>query len=174
MENERINGQYKDANDLYEYLMHNSEVSFAIGVKDAYRKILLLSVASLFENQISKIILSYASSISGDDKRIVKLIESKVIERQYHTLFNWDAKNSNSFWGLYGEDTKNKVRSEIDKNTDLKTAEENFLDLGKRRNLLVHKNFSEHDVNITLEEIYEKYKSACLFVDYISSVLSKN
>lgn len=72
---------------------------------------------------------------------------------------------------MYGEETKNKVRKEIDNNIELKKAEGNFMDLGKRRNLLVHENFSEYNINITVDEIYEEYNSACTFVEYIRKIL---
>ena len=110
MKNECIDGQYREIRELYDYLMQNKEVSFAMDVQEHYKKILLLSAASLFESQISKIILDYSSYVSCGDERIVHLIKSKVIERQYHTLFDWKANNSNVFWKLYGEKTKNKVR----------------------------------------------------------------
>ena len=45
------------------------------------------------------------------------------------------------------------------------------MDLGKRRNLLVHENFSEYNINITVDEIYEEYNSACTFVEYIRKIL---
>lgn len=171
MKNECIDGQYREIRELYDYLMQNKEVSFAMDVQEHYKKILLLSAASLFESQISKIILDYSSYVSSGDERIVQLIKSKVIERQYHTLFDWKANNSNVFWKLYGEETKNKVRNEIDNNIELKKAEGNFMDLGKRRNLLVHENFSEYNMNITVDEIYKEYNSACTFVEYIRKIL---
>lgn len=135
------------------------------------KKVLVLSAASYFESVISKCILDYATKASGPDKRIVTLIENKVIERQYHTLFDWKAKNTNTFWGLFGEDTKSKVREQLNADEHLKATEQAFIELGRQRNLLVHENFAEYDVNTTVGEIYEKYKLACEFVSFIAAVL---
>ena len=132
---------------------------------------LVLSAASYFESKISELISKYAAKASGSDKRIVKLIESKVIERQYHTLFDWKANNTNTFWKLFGEETKESVRQKINGDEKLKTAEQCFIDLGRQRNLLVHENFAEFDVNITVEEIYKKYRQACNFISLIETVL---
>ena len=99
------------------------------------------------------------------------MIENKAIKRQYHTLFDWDKNNTNKCWSLFGENTKNKVREQLDENEHLKAAERAFVELGRQRNLLVHENFAEYDVNTTVEEIYEKYKLACEFVSYIEKVL---
>ena len=133
---------------------------------------LVLSAASYFESMISALILQYASEVSSKDKRVVKLIENKVIERQYHTLFDWNSNNSNAFWKLFGEETKSKVRKTIDGEEGLKQAEKNFLQMGKMRNLLVHENFAEYDVNYTVEEIYTIYKSACDFISLIKTAFS--
>lgn len=171
MESERIERQYQDSQELYNYLLGKEEISFATYIDSVYKKVLVLSAASYFESKISELILKYATKASGSDKRIVNLIESKVIERQYHTLFDWKANNTNAFWKLFGESTKDSVRQQIDGDKDMKVAERSFIDLGRRRNLLVHENFAEFDVNITVEEIYNKYREACKFLSLIKTVL---
>ncbi|MCD8189331.1 MAG: hypothetical protein LUD78_03785 [Clostridiales bacterium] len=171
MENNHIEQQYRDSKDLCNYLMGKGEISFATYIDNTYKKILVLSAASFFESTISKLISEYANKVSGTDKRIVSLIEQKVVERQYHTLFDWNANNTNAFFKLFGDETKNKVRSQINADDQLKRAEKDFIELGRQRNLLVHKNFAEYDVNITVDEIYSKYKSACNFITYLFSVL---
>lgn len=80
-------------------------------------------------------------------------------------------KNTNTFWGLFGEDTKSKVREQLNADEHLKATEQAFIELGRQRNLLVHENFAEYDVNTTVGEIYEKYKLACEFVSFIAAVL---
>lgn len=171
MESERIERQYQDSQELYNYLLGKGEISFATYIDNVYKKVLVLSAASYFESKISELISKYAAKASGSDKRIVKLIESKVIERQYHTLFDWKANNTNTFWKLFGEETKESVRQKINGDEKLKTAEQCFIDLGRQRNLLVHENFAEFDVNITVEEIYKKYCKACNFISLIETVL---
>ena len=94
-----------------------------------------------------------------------------MIERQYHTLFDWESKNTNKFWSLFGENTKGKVREQLNSDDHLKAAEQAFIELGRQRNLLVHENSAEYDVNTAVGEIYTKYKSACEFVSFIATVL---
>ncbi len=171
MESERIERQYQDSQELYNYLLGKGEISFATYIDSVYKKVLVLSAASYFESRISELISKYAAKASGADKRIVNLIESKVIERQYHTLFDWKANNTNAFWKLFGESTKDNVRQQINGDEELKVAEQCFINLGRQRNLLVHENFAEFDVNITVEEIYDKYRKACNFISLIETVL---
>ncbi len=170
MQSDRIERQYQDEQDLHQYLMESNEISFASYIDDVYKKVLLLSAASYFESVISEAVIDFAKRAASVDSRIAVLVEKKAISRQYHTLFQWTQKNTNSFWGLFGEETKKKVRGIIDSSEEMKQAEIDFLDLGNRRNLLVHENFSEYDVNITVDEIYKKYQSACKFIAFIPEV----
>lgn len=172
MESDRIKRQYDDSKELYGYLMGKGEVSFATYIDSVYKKVLVLSAASYFESTVSNLILQFANEVSSKDKRIVKLIESKVIERQYHTLFDWNSKNTNAFWKLFGDETKTKARSTIDGDEMLKSAENSFIRMGQLRNRLVHENFAEYDVNLTLEDIYSEYRLACTFVSFINTALS--
>lgn len=172
MNSDRIEQQYKDEQELYRYLIEQEEISFASYIDDVYKKVLLLSAASYFESEISMTISSFTREAAKGDNRVATLVENKVISRQYHTLFPWREKNTNSFWGLFGEETKKKVRAEIDANEELRESELAFLDLGDRRNMLVHENFSEYNVNITIDEIYQEYLSACVFVDLVKRVLT--
>jgi hypothetical protein len=170
----RIKDQYQDEKDLFQYLMEHGEVTFATYIQDVYKKVLLLSAASFFEAKISDILLRFAKTAAKDDFRVVSLIEKKIIERQYHTFFNWDGNNTNTFWSLFGEEFKTSVRKRIDKSDNCKQAELDFLDLGRRRNLLVHKNFSEFDIDITIDDIYRKYESAGVFVELIEKMFISN
>lgn len=171
MQSDRIERQYKDEQELYRYLMDNNEISFASYIDEVYKKVLLLSAASYFESVISKTVINFAKDSTSIDHRVAVLVEKKAISRQYHTLFQWDSKNTNSFWGLFGEETKNSARKTINASEELRQAEKDFLELGQERNLLVHENFSEYGVNNTVDEIYKKYKSACKFIAFIPEVL---
>lgn len=63
------------------------------------------------------------------------------------------------------------MREQLNADEHLKATEQAFIELGRQRNLLVHENFAEYDVNTTVGEIYEKYKLACEFVSFIAAVL---
>lgn len=171
MESGRIERQFSDEQDLHRYLMECDEITYASYVDDVYKKVLLLSAASYFETVISNAIISFVRNAASADSRVAVLVEKKALSRQYHTLFQWGQNNSNSFWALFGDETKKKVRKLIDSSEEMKQAEVDFLDVGNRRNLLVHENFSEYNVNITVEEIYKKYRSACKFIGLIQIVL---
>ncbi len=174
MESDRIKNQYNDAQELYNYLMNKQEMSFALYINDVYKKVLTLSAASYFESEISRILQNYAKKVSiQNDQRLVELIMHKIINRQYHTLFDWNGNNTNSFWKLFGEETKTKVQKILSSEENLKSAEKEFLTLGQLRNSLIHQNFAEYNMeNQTLDEIYKKYVTACKFIEFIEDVLN--
>ena len=158
--------------ELMAFCRANGQVSFELYINNTYKKSLLLSVASYFEAKIIGIIHNYVHVLSKSDKKLIALIDNKVLNRQYHTLFDWDKNNTNKFWSLFGVEAKILVRDKI-KNSDLAEAELAFIIIGRERNNLVHRNYIEVNVNYTFEEIYAKYTIACKFVDFIQDTLSK-
>ena len=172
MENEHINKYYEDANDLYNYLIDNKQTGYATYINEICKKYLVLSAASYFESRISESITNYARRCCGKDNRIVGLVEKKVVKRQYHTLFDWDSKNTNIFWSLLGKETRDHVRKKIDNNLDLADRERCFIEIGAKRNKLVHDNFALSIVNDSAKDIYEKYKGACKFLALVDEVLN--
>ena len=146
-------------------------MSFELYINNVYKKALLLSAASYFESIITSIIRNYAIAMSNNDEELVSFIQNKAINRQYHTYFNWDGKNTNQFLGLFGDDFKIRAREQI-RVQNLEDAETAFIEIGHERNLLVHQNYAEVQLNDTFEEIYKKYDLACKFVDLLTNLLS--
>ena len=94
------------------------------------------------------------------------LIQSKAIDRQYHTYFNWKtAKNANSFFALFGSDFSEFMEAEVKQNSELDSAVKAFLDLGRDRNNVVHVDFATNAAAKTVDEVYDAYQTALQFVD---------
>jgi len=163
----------KDYDELITFFKENRQLSFEISINDNYRKNLLLSAASFFEAEIVKIILEYAHVRTKYDEKLISFIDSKALTRQYHTLFDWEAKNCNRFFQWFGENTKTYARNRLQEN-NFEESEKNFLKIGRNRNILVHKNFAEAIINDTFEDIYKQYQSACIFVELIKEILYSN
>lgn len=149
----------------------NNQVSFEMYINDTYKKTLLLSAASYFESIITNAIHNYAREVTKQNDEIVSFIDNKAINRQFHTYFDWDKNNANQFFKLFGDGFKEKARKQIKAN-QLEEAERVFIAIGHERNCLVHQNFIEHPINDTFEEIYEKYQTGCVFIEFIVQLLS--
>ena len=131
-----------------------------------FRKILVLSVSSFFEQQITDAVFRLGASTNS--KTVENLIETKAISRQYHTYFQWDGNNANQFLRLFGSDFKDEVEKEIKEDDSLNEGCKSFLRLGEERNRLVHRNFASAQIDKTLHEIQESYRKALAFVDFLS------
>jgi hypothetical protein len=167
-----VRQRYKEFKDMIDYLETNKEISLKIVADDNLKKVLLLSAASYFEDEIKDIILSFVEKNSDDNLMIKSFVKNKAVERQYHTYFDWNAKNANKFFSLFGEEFKNRAEEDVKDNSDLKKPILAFLEIGNLRNELVHGNFAVFPIEKTVEEIYELYRSAHQFIDYLSSKLT--
>ena len=173
MQSSSIEAIKNEYDELTAYLRENGQPTFEIAVNNSYRKNLILSAASFFEAEITTEILNYARICANDDVKLISFIDKKALARQYHTLFDWESKNCNRFFKWFGEAAKDSARKQIE-DKKLEQAEQDFLSIGLERNRLVHQNFVDVVLNDTLEDIYKKYKSAILFIEFIQKFLGTN
>lgn len=171
MEPTIIDRLYQDNQDLVSHLGAQGEISFQSNVEDGFRKTLLLSTASYFESAIKDILINFFQERTNQSEILIRFIQNKAIERQYHTFFSWRDKNANTFFGLFGEGFKNYMINEVKKDGKLDNAIKAFLKLGDSRNQLVHENFAIFPLQNTAEEIYTLYRQASLFIETLPTKL---
>jgi len=157
---------------LTEFLSENNEISFKSNADIVFTKVLILSCASYFEDRIITLISNYCCHITNDNKRISSFIKIKGLDRQYHTLFDWKENNANKFFTHFGDELKTTHKTDIKNSEDLKCFEQDFMFLGRSRNTLVHSNFASFSIEETYEEVYEKFKNALKFVEYLESIFN--
>lgn len=161
---------YSRNSQIAEFLGKAGEVTFESDVRDMFRKNLVLSMASYFENEIKKIILDFVRE-NIPSELICNFVKSKAIERQYHTFFDWDKNNANSFLGLFGQEFKEKCKKRISSDGTLDDGIKAFLEIGRTRNNLVHLNFSNYELNKSDKEYLELYLSAEKVLEFLREQL---
>jgi hypothetical protein len=166
-----IDKVYNDNTSLIKYLADKNEISLFQIANDSFRKTLVLSAGSLFENLICDAMLNYCSRKAGADACIVALVRIKAIKRQYFTYFEWENRRAGPFFSLLGEDIGERLKAES-KLEPLKSSIDAFLELGFIRNCLAHQNFSAYPLEKTHDEVYALYRQASGFVDRVLQVLS--
>jgi len=167
-----VGTRYKEFKEMIDYLETNKEISLKIVADDNLKKVLLLSAASYFEDEIKDIILSFVEKNSDNNPMIKSFVKNKAMERQYHTYFDWGTGNANRFFSLFGEEFKDQAKGDVKDDSELEKSIRDFLEIGNLRNELVHGNFAVFPIEKTVEEIYELYRSAHQFIDYMSSKLT--
>lgn len=149
------------------------EGSLRVTAEDTFRKNLLLAAASYFESKIKEFIMRLAERSSGSSEMIVAFVRKKAVERQYHTYFQWESRNANSFFGLFGQGYKSYMAERVNANQNYDEAIQAFLELGQARNQMVHQDFGSFRLERTSEEIFELYRKACTFVDSLETSLDE-
>ena len=147
-----------------EHLVHTGAISLKIDFDALFSKGLLIAAASYFEECIQRDIKTLAAEFSMSSL-LVGLIQSKAVERQYHTYFEWNSVNANRFFSLFGSAFSEFMREEVKQNAELNEAIRAFLDLGRERNKLVHANFADIALQKTAEDVYASYQMGMKFIE---------
>ena len=149
------------------------EVSLRNVASEAFRKSLLLSSASFFENRLLSIIADLVNEWGSSTRTLNEFVRVKAIERQYHTYFDWDKSNANKFFGLFGTEFKAFMRRRCENDERWDDAVKAFLEIGRERNRLVHQDFGSYSLEKTFEEIYDLYTRARFFVEQLGECFAE-
>jgi|ERR1700683_210728 len=164
-EDTAVDRLFEEANAVIRLLQASSELSLQVAASDHFRKALLLSAASYFEDRVCNLVMDYVRSRANGSHLVENLVRNKAISRQYHSWFKWDANNANQFFGLFGDEFKSSMMTRVKASKDMQASISAFLELGNERNRLVHQNYAVFPMEKTLEEVYSLYKSSTVFVD---------
>ncbi len=149
------------------------EISLHNSAGDLFRKTLVLAAASYFENRVTGIVMSYVEECSANSPKIVSIVRTKAVARQYHTWFSWKdgAKGVNTFHAMFGDEFKSKMTLRLRSVAELLTGASAFIEIGNDRNLMIHQDFATFSFDKTLEEIFSTYKKALVFVNDLETAL---
>lgn len=155
---------------LLSVLDEAGEVSLRSVADENFRKSLLLAAASYFERRMTETVLTFVEESTNQNIRVVELVRSKAVRRQYHTWFQWEGNNANSFYGLFGSEFREFMKRKVEEDK-LEDAVRAFLELGRDRNRLVHQDYGVFVLEKTTEEIHELYCRARDFVETVPDAL---
>jgi RiboL-PSP-HEPN len=163
---------YQDNLDLLLFLEAKNEPSFMIQFNTVFTKTLLLSAASYFEHEICGMVQAFIAHKAQNDEYVMAIVKQRIIERQYHSYFQWKENNANSFFSLFGSAFKEERLQDIKNNLELQPAIKSFMEIGRERNKLVHQNFADCTIEKTADEVYKLYKQAAVFIDFLDNQFS--
>ena len=166
-----IDTLYSSRSALIDFLIEKRETSLQIIADENLRKTLLMSIASYFEVELTRVVREFADEVAGKGHVITFIIQNKAISRQYHTWFDWNAQNVNKFLRLFGEEFQQYATHAISQDRSLEKATRDFISLGESRNRLVHRDFANFTLNQTSEDLYGSYRSAIKFIRWFPKVI---
>jgi len=153
---------FNDYEENYRTLIQNNEISFATDYKNQFAKVILLACTSYFE---TKVVNAIVESLNTKDCSLTyNFLSRKALKRQYHTLFSWEAQNANTFFNFFGDEFKKFMVQRVKEDENLKSSIKDFLLLGSLRNQLVHDNYAMFSLELTVEDLWNKFENAKNFV----------
>ena len=166
---------YGDFTSLLDFLSTTDGAKFVPVVEELLPKAMLLAAASYFEKRLSHEVERFAADAAGEEHVLRCLIKRRVINRQYHTWFNWGSSPNgvNSFLSMFGSNFKAEALRWIKEDDDLQKSVIDFLDIGSERNRLVHENFGEAPLEKTVADVNGLYESAKIFVDWFPAAIRR-
>lgn len=161
---------YQEASEIVQLFQRSGETSLQNSASDNLRKSLLLAAASHFEHRICTLVVDFVRERSSGSLLVEAFVRNKAISRQYHTMFDWEKKGANKFFGLFGNEFRTAM---VEKMKDEEFAEsvKAFMEIGSERNRLVHLDYATFPLEKTLDEIFALYESALAFIDYLPKAL---
>ncbi len=169
--NSKIEGLHTEFSEILKFLEDHGEVSWRTIADENFRKVLLIAVASHFERSLQDAVFDFAREIIGDKHPLAYLINIKAITGQYYTWFAWRSGNANTFFALFGDAFKKSMEQMVRDDDSLNSSIKAFLEIGRERNRLVHRDFSDFTLEKTSEEIYNLYSDATRFVERFPELL---
>jgi hypothetical protein len=160
---------YSDYKQLLKLLESSTEASLRVWANDRLNRTLVLVSANHFESEVKGILVNLLQKKSGSP--LLASFLQKSMERRYHEYFDWHLDNANRFFSLFGEDFKKKSLEEVKAQPKLMEGMKAFMEIGRTRNDLVHKQLLGIQLLKTADEFYELHKKALVFVDYVRTSL---
>ncbi|MET3973006.1 HEPN domain-containing protein [Bradyrhizobium sp. S3.9.1] len=162
---------YASHKAVVDFLIANQQPSFASDTNNNFRRSLVLAIASSFEHEITGIVAEIPHVHAQGNPIMVGLIEQRVIPRQYHTYFDWDKKNANKFFAMFGAEYAELAKARVAADAALDQAVKDFLTLGDTRNRLVHLDYVNFDIEKSPDDIIAMYRSAQRFIVFLRDTL---
>lgn len=162
---------HDEFSSLQRFLNENGAPQHLSAIEDVFPKTMLLAAASYFESRLSEEVERIAVDATTDDHVLVWLVRRGATNRQYHTWFDWKARNANRFFQLFGDGFKARAEESVNSNDRLKQSVADFLEIGRERNSLVHDNFGDFALDKTADDVVALYNSAKVFVDWFPTAV---
>ena len=160
---------WNDLSDLEQYGPQLG-ATVLVNIKSAFAKAMILAAGNWLERRTLQAILFFARSASSNDA-LIHLVEKKVLDRQFHTLFDWDSGKVNSFLGKFGPDFKKKAAA-ANGNDNIHRASLDFMALVAERNRLAHSSKINDQAQFTSSEVRIKFYDAAGWITWIGQFLT--
>ena len=135
-------------------------------------KIFVLAAASYLETELVNLVCGQLNVRKNEKCVFFNFAKRKGVSRQYHTWFDWKKSTAVDFFALFGDDFKAHARSVIDANEDFKETEKTFMEIGSKRNILMHNNFVSFSIDLDYDESFALCIKSLKMIDLVGEIFS--
>lgn len=159
---------YEDYTGLMEDLSAISPSGLA-ALNRSYHKVILIAAASNLEAQVKKSVEKLFATHGREE--LGAFVTTRVMARNYHTLFDWPQETAAGFFGSFGTSCKTKFKSLMKEDESFSTAHNAFMKLGNLRNQLVHQDYASFLLDYTPRDLLGLYEHASRFPASFESLI---
>lgn len=142
-------------------------------MNSAFAKAMILAAGNWLERRTVQMLREFAKSASNRAS-LAELVRIRVLDRKFHTLFNWRSGRVDSFLGSFGADFKKRVEDAARENEDVGRASKDFMELVGERNGLAHNERIGDEAQFTPLEVRNKFYNAAGWVSWIGRFLAED
>ena len=160
---------WNDLGDVEQYVF---DAGVLVNTRSAFAKAMVLAAGNWLERRTIQALLDFAKSASSRST-LVFLVEKRVLDRQFHTLFSWKSGKVNSFLGKFGRDFKLEAQEAIRQNEEVQSASQDFMLLVAERNSLAHGERISVEAQFTPSQVRTKFYNAAGWVSWVGQFLTE-
>lgn len=134
-------------------------------ISRSYPRLLVVASASDLEARIKATISTVVKDKVGAS--FSSFTNDRVLARNYHQLFDWNSLTAKPFFSSFGPES-GRAFKRARENDVYERNHKSFMELGERRNQLVHNNFGSFELEWTAAEVIDRYRNALGFVDSLA------
>ncbi len=155
--------------DLEQY-MSGCDATILVSTRSAFAKAMVLAAGNWLERRTVCALLDFANRASSEET-LVLFVRAGVLDRRFHTLFDWKSGKVNSFLRKFGTDFRDRVQEASEENGDVLSASLDFMALVAERNALAHSSQIADEAQFSPKEVRIKFYNAAGWVSWIGRFL---
>lgn len=136
-----------------------------------YPKVLLLASASFLEVATCQEVSLLYEQLVPD--HLQKFVAKGALERKYHAMFDWNSRNANKFFSMFGEACRDCAKGRMKDDNEFAQVVGSFIEIGFLRNNLVHQNYASFVLDKTFGEVWTLHCRAREFPSLVPDLLSE-
>ena len=162
---------WNELSDLEQYVPQ-ADAAVLLNTRSAFAKAMVLAAGNWLERRTVQTLLDFARSASSKET-LVLLVKRKVLDRQFHTLCNWESGQINSFFANFGSDFMGECKKVSADSDEVLRASLDFVELVAERNVLAHDSRISDEAQFTPLQVRTKFYNAAAWVSWFGQFLTE-